>query len=423
MSELPNFKEGLIFDIQDGLSENNPIIITANTPWLFKISDAINYNKNNKHWGITLYNYNDTSETYNIELASNGSNITDTIIKSYSDLTFCNDSPSKYVKIISWNNGIYAFVNSSLYFWGYEKNKFVITRYTDDATSLENPLGDEIVFYTQCNFRSIPTVSYNNENIYFENTGYTITINNPVTILDWNYNINNSADTLKYYQFSLYNSQGKCVVDTGKIYTNTTNNNGFVCNSLDDKSTYTLVGYCVTQNGIKLDLPDLTIKTHYTTGRIYAHLSIKTDKQKAENIVSAEMINLIGQTTNGEAHYIEGEKIDLKTYDNTIVFTEDYNVLKNNFVIRLWINGVIDEDKVTILTLTNANQSDYIEIYYKDGRFYAIKHSCGLTSLYISDVISQTDAIEGNIYLSVLCCNGRIDIYATSYTENEVITQ
>ena len=84
---------------------------------------------------------------------------------------------------------------------------------------------------------------------------------------------------------------------------------------LDDKSKYILVGYCVTQNGQRLDLPDLTIKTAYTTGRIYANLTIKLNKLLAENTIYAEMVNLVGSATNGEPIYIEGEKIDLKSIE------------------------------------------------------------------------------------------------------------
>lgn len=417
MSELPNFKEGLIFDIKDGLNADNPIIVTADVPYLFKINDVVNYNKNYQFWGANLYN----TGTGN-QLTANGFNINQPI-NHYSDLSFWHNESKYFINIIMWAKSIYVFVNPTLYTGAVSlldnvEYKIVLDRYSDDGILLN----DTITFYFKCNFKN-PTTSYNNHDIIFGNNGYEITINNPVTIMNWAYNINDSNDELKYYHFLLYNSQNKCVVDTGKIYTDTADENGFVCNSLDDKSAYILVGYCVTQNGQKLDLPDLTIKTAYTTGRIYANLTIELNKQLAENTVYAEMVNLIGNTTNGEPSYIEGEKIDLKSNDNTVVFTDDYGLLKDNFLIRLWINGITNKDKVTILKLSNPNSSDYIEIYYENDYFFAVKYSCGLTSRYISNTVNENDILNGNIYISILYCNGRIDIYATLYTESEAIAQ
>ena len=64
------------------------------------------------------------------------------------------------------------------------------------------------------------------------------------------------------------------------------------------------------------------------------------------------------------------------------------------------------------ITLVTTN-ADYIELYYENGYFYAIKHSCGLTSQYMSNSISNV--LNANTYLSLLYCNGRIDIYASNY--------
>lgn len=418
MSNLPNFKEGLIFDIKDGLNEDNPIIITADVPCLFKITDAINYK--NHYWQIAFCRDRD--------ITTNGDEPSEIMPKTYSDLSFL--SNKNFISVINWNDSIYALVNPPLCsgdissFTNGEANYIVIGRFEEDDIGLENPL-EEFVLYTQCNFTS-NIVSYNNENIYFGKKSYEIILNNPVTTLDWLCNTDETGDELKYYQFLLYNTNeqdmiNKCVVDTGKIYTNTTEGNGFVCNSLDDRSTYILVGYCVLQSGQKLDLPDLTVKTAYTTGKIYANLNIELNKSLAENIVCAEMVNLVGNTTNGEPIYIADEKIDLKSNDNTVVFIDDYGVLNDNFLIRLWINGIVDKNKVTILKLNNPKSSDYIEIYYEDGYFYAIKYSCGLISRYISNTIENNNVVNGNIYLSILHCNGRIDIYTKTYEESEAI--
>jgi len=401
MSELPNFKEGFIFDAtQNNTTEANPFVITESKPCLFKIASLSDYSKDYQYW-----------------LYSNGNSIVEKsmIIQSYNDMSFLKQH--QYLLII-WDGNIYLYLASNTL--NAESYAFTLTRCADSDGTVRY---DSKMFYVSVTLGTTPSVSYGNDKITLNKNGYEITINNPVTTLDWGYHLNDSADELKYYQFLLYNSQNKCVVDTGKIYTNTTEGNGFVCNSLDDNSTYTLVGYCVSQNGQRLDLPDLLIKTTYTTGRIYTNLTVELNKHCAENTVYAEVINLLGNTTNGKAVFVDDEKIDLKTNDNAIVFTDTYNLLTDNFVIRLWINGINNEEKVTILKLTNPYGSDYIELYYNDGYFYATKYSYGLTSRYISNVVNENDVLNGNIYLSMLYCNGRIDIYATSYAESEAIAR
>lgn len=402
MSELPNFKEGFIFDIaQNNTTEANPFIITEKKPCLFKIASLNDYSKDYQYW-----------------LYSNGVNISNQsmTVQNYNDMSFLKQNYS----LIIWGEGIYLYLSSI----DLESDFYVftLTRCADIDGFVQY---DSKNFYLSVALGITPSISYNNSNITLDKNGYEITINNPVTTLDWIYNVNQTVDELKYYQFLLYNSQNQCVVDTGKVYANTSEGNGFVCNSLDDRSIYTLVGYCVSQNGQKLDLPDLLIRTAYTTGRIYANLNIELNKLLAENTIYAEVVNLIGHTTNEEASYIEGEKIDLKTNDNSVVFKDDYGFLKDNFLIRLWINGIKDvegAERITVLKLNNPNSSDYIEIYYENGYFYAIKYSCGVLCRYISNPITA-DVFNDNIYLSILYCNGRIDIYATPYAESEAIAR
>ncbi len=412
MSELPSFKEGLIFDTRnrsgknDGSSKTEPIIITGDLPCLFKINDADYYNKNCTFWYVYSFVY-DNSLSITTSLDNVGKNI-----DVCSDLSFCNTPTSKFVNVIKWNGGIYVFINPNSYtgrvsFQNGKTYRISIQRYTDDRTTM---LGTSFPFYIRTEF-NYPSCTYNNDNISFGNYGYEITLTNPVTTIDWSYNANGSTDILKYYQFSLYNSQNKCVVDTGKVYTDTTNGNGFVCNSLDDESQYTLIGYCVSQSGQRIDFPDLIIKTKYTTGKIYANLTIELDKHLAKNNITAKVTSIIGEAKDeNNIVFIDSEKLDLKNNDNNVLFR--YDLPTNNFLIRLWINGIKESnEKITILKL--SNNDDYIELYYENGYFYAIKHSYGLASQYMSNSISNV--LNANTYLSLLYCNGRIDIYASNY--------
>lgn len=257
----------------------------------------------------------------------------------------------------------------------------------------------------------LPSCTYNNENIVLVDNVYEIILNNPVTTINWTYNDNNGTDGLKYYEFSLYNKFNQCVTATGKVYTNTTNGHGFVCNSLDEKNTYTLIGYCVSQSGYRMEFPNLIIIPKYTTGKIYANLTIELDRYLAENIVKAKVTNIIGQVKDGNSvDFIDNEKLNLKDNDNNVTFK--YSLPTNDFLIRIWVNGIKEIDgKVNILKL--SNNANYIELYYENGYFYAIKYSCGLTSQYMSNSISNV--LNENTYLSLLYCNGRIDIYASNY--------
>lgn len=412
MSELPNFKEGFIFDATQNNDAEHPFIITESKPRLFKIASLSDYSKDYKYWHyFRSATGSDDTETKVVSSVKT--------LKSYNTKSFITTINNNSSAVIAWKNSIYLYLGSNSFISGYEDFEYHLTRCANGEGT--KTYDDTKTIYVKKAIGITPLVSYDNDDITLKNNGYEITINNPVTTLDWiYYNVNKSDDELKYYQFSLYNSQNKCVVDTGKVYTDIAKGNGFVCNSLDDDSTYTLVGYCVSQNGLKLDLPDLTIKTAYTTGKIYANLTIELDKHLAQNTVHIEVVNLVGKTTNGKVVYIDNEMADLKTYDNSVVFTDNYDYLLNNFLIRLWINGIKNkEEKVSILKLSNPKTSDYIELYYRDGYFYAVKHSCGLTSQYISNAVDKNDVLNGNIYISILYCNGRIDIYAISYTESE----
>ena len=409
MSELPNFKEGFIFDAtQNTTTLENPFIVVQYKPLLFKIASISDYSTNYQYWSyVNNYGVNKIMQ-----------------VIEYNNLSFITPigSTKNERKLIMWNGGIYLYLFDDFHQSDYTLN---LTRCADKNGSVQY---NTITIYLKNDMGKTPSISYDNNSIFLGNNGYEIILNNPVTTLDWIYNMNNGTDTLKYYQFLLYNTneQGminKCVIDTGKIYTDTTDGNGFICNSLDDNSKYILVGYCVTQNGQRLDLPDLTVKTAYTTGRIYTNLTIELNKHCAENTVCAEVVNLVGSAVNEEAVFVDGEKVDLKINDNAVVFTDTYNLLTDNFLIRLWINGIKEGNRVTVLKLTNPNNSDYIEVYYDNGYFYAVKYSYGLICQYISNAVDENDVLNGNLYLAMLCCNGRIDIYTTSYTESEVIAQ
>lgn len=414
MSELPNFKEGFIFDATQNNDAEHPFVITESKPCLFKIASLSDYSKDYKYW------------LYSNEYKKDGQwctriKDTDRTLLHYNTKGFITKIAKTNSAVIAWRDNIYLYLGSSAFPSGYGDDfKYTLTRCEDIKSEIAIIIFDDIkTIYVKKAIGTTPSASYDNDNIILDSNGYQIIINNPVTTLDWIYNVNESGDELKYYQFSLYNSQNKCVVDTGKVYTDTTNGEGFICNSLDDNSTYTLVGYCVSQNGVKLDLPDLTVKTAYTTGRIYANLSIELNKELAQNTIRAEVVNLVGETTNGDAVYRDNEKLDLKTNNNSVVFTDTYSLLKNNFLVRLWINGIKSEEKVSILKLSSSYSSDYIEVCYENNYFYAVKHSYGLTSRYVSNAVDENDVLNGNIYISILYCNGRIDIYTTPYVYSE----
>ena len=418
MSELPSFKEGFIFDATDNFTndKDNPFVIyEEGKPCLFKIASLNDYSKNYSLWNLKFFEDEIIVFDENIKA------------QSYNDLSFISTKErliqegaiaqeiefKEARQLIIWNDGIYFYYCTR----DYTKTstvEIILTR-LDDIT--QESTEDFEHFYFKHEFSAyhpkFPTVSYfDYNNMSFGANGYEMIINNPVTIICWSYDVYNTGDYLKYYQFSLYNSQNKCIVDTGKLYpTGIFSDDGFVCNSLDDESEYTLIGYCVSQSGRRIDLPDLIIKTKYTTGKIYANLTIELDKHLAENKISEKFTNIIGEAKDeNNVTFIDSEKLDLKNNDNNILFR--YNLPTNNFLIRLWINGIKESnEKITILKL--SNNDDYIELYYENGYFYAIKHSCGLTSRYMSNSISNI--LNANTYLSLLYYNGRIDIYASNY--------
>lgn len=422
MTGLPSFKYGLIFDATNANGET--FIIDRNEVCLFKIGDIEDYSKyeDYKSWlCIKKGHYGEDSV-----------NRFDMVIRQYDDMGFLN--PNYWVgggeMLIEWKGGIYFAIKGSLASWA------TIDLQRRFNGELVNP---HIIFYIEWEITK-PEVRYVDFDYdYIDDffTGYQITIQNPVYNIEWSYKEPTGIkDPLKYYHFCLYNIHNECVVDTGKVYTDTPS--AFVCDSLDNKTKYKLVGYCVSQSGKVIDLPDLDITTAYITGRMYSNLSIELNKDLGENIISTELVNLVGkyESDDNTETPTYGKKSSAGYYDTVeltgtqnVTFTDNYNLMDDNFIIRLKVSHMPrsslwtsrgDENEINknvrtlILTLFNNDSSEYIKLYYNNMRFYAEKYSYGITSTYVSNAFTlQPNGIRW-IYVSLLYSNGRIDIYAES---------
>lgn len=254
--------------------------------------------------------------------------------------------------------------------------------------------------------------------------GYNTTLYYPLCTIIGSY-LQDEGDELKCYQFFLYNDRRNLIGGTQKIYGN--DSPIFNCENLNNKSVYYLKLKCISQSGKEAESKELKIQTNYLQSKVFGTLDIALDKTTAENVILATLIDTTGVSydANGvrdtELTFADG-KVEINN-GKYVVFTDEYHLMTNYFVCRLWLKDIVqkaDNSEVNILTLSNADNTENIIITFKDDRFHAYKHSCGLVSHYISDKIIDytTDEEIPITYLAVGYYNGRIHIYAEIVSED-----
>lgn len=275
---------------------------------------------------------------------------------------------------------------------------------------------------------TVETPIYSNPVVDFEsytyNNGQTgnidkenLTLEYPLVTIKCSY-AQDEGDELKCYQFFLYNSTRNLIGGSEKIFSRSAPI--FTCENLNNNSVYYLDFKCISQSGNEVESRELTIITNYNQDKIYGNLTIALDSSNAENIVLAELIELTGTgyhiddmgniTEDVELEFINNEEVKLNN-GNYVVFEDDYELVKNNFICRLWLRDLTQN--VALLTLTNNDNTIYITVIFKDNRFHAYKHSCGLISHYVSSVITNINSV----YLALGYYNGRVDLYAKNISE------
>lgn len=245
--------------------------------------------------------------------------------------------------------------------------------------------------------------------IEVENTGNTdvaeITITKSFCKLNFSYT-QTEGDTLKHYQFFLYDKNGKFLGGSEKIFSAV--DMSYSIENYNNLQQYILVLDCVTQHNNSQTLT-VYINTDYSQDNIYADISFILDKEKAVNNVIIDIKQLTG---TGENYSYDKEKngdyviIPDEGYVN---FTDVYQVVTNNFLCRLWCKNL--SENVPILKITQADGEGYVEVFFFKTKFYAYKYSCGLKTRYVSNELDEEISEDTNIYFSIGYYNGRIEMY------------
>ena len=249
----------------------------------------------------------------------------------------------------------------------------------------------------------------NTENVGMgEEKIYNITIKEPFCKLNFSYT-QKEGDGLKYYQFSLYDKNGKFLGNSEKKFL--TDGISYSIENYNNLQQYALILNCVTQHNNAQSLI-VYINTDYSQDNVYANITFMLDKEKATNNVT---INISQLTGSGEKYSYDSATNNgyvVIPDDGYVNFTDVYQVITKNFLCRLWCKNL--SENIPILKITQADGNGYVEIFFSKTRFYAYKYSCGLKTSYVSnDLEIEEISTDTNIYLSVGYYNGRIEMYTT----------
>ena len=284
----------------------------------------------------------------------------------------------------------------------------------------------EIIFYTStsskfnistsfsCYSRPIVTLA----NCVYQDGSTELIVDNRLTIkrsfcmLNFSYT-QNEGNNLKYYQFFLYHN-GKLVGSSKKIYSSA--QISYSVENYNNLQNYVLKLHCVSQCDYE-DWLEINISTDYNQDSIYADVVFSLDKQTAINNVSISITQLNGTGENYLYNDDNNGDYVVIPDDGFVNFLDTYQVISKNFLCRLWCKNL--STTTPILTITTADNSGHIEVYFTGRNFYAYKHSFGLTSSYISNDlnISESELENTNIYFALGYYNGRIEMYTQSIME------
>lgn len=324
--------------------------------------------------------------------------------------------------------GYWSAVNKNYYF-GFPQN-FV---YNGEAVfengyhysieidfGVENPIEVTTApHYFRCcaNFTvALESYQYNNDTpiIVTQDTipFYEIRVTKSFCKLNFSYT-QEDGESLKYYQFSLYNNEGVLLGMSKKIYGIPNNGIMYAIENYNNLQHYVLKLYCATQDD-RDSTTTIIIHTDYQQEGIYADISFLLDTQNATNNISISVKQLNGEF-NGEAEdcCFENDDYITLTGNECVNFIDTYQTISKNFLCRLWCKLPNIKENSPILTIKTTNNNGYIEVFFTGKNFVAYKYSCNITTSYISNSLNETVNNTQDIYFALGYYNGRIEMYTT----------
>lgn len=176
-----------------------------------------------------------------------------------------------------------------------------------------------------------------------------------------------SGVSFKKYRYTLYDSNGAVVEDTGDVYDP---NATYSATGLVSGATYTIIGYVTDQNDLIGNTGLISFITNYTSPNGISLLTATADDINGDVQLDFTLIKLITGTITGTSSYVSGKFGQglLLNSGAYVTFTEDIPV---GFSDMFWWKPSSTSFTGSIAIFRDFNAQDYIIGYdYSNQRFY-----------------------------------------------------
>lgn len=225
------------------------------------------------------------------------------------------------------------------------------------------------------------------------------------------------GDTLKNYQYYLYNQNMELLLQTGLIYDNLLTYQSFV---LENNTTYYIKLLVNSQAGATAQIIR-KFTTQYVAPTFSNLLTLTNDKENAKVDVNIIAIRTVGHIKSGTVTS-DGEYVDctngVVSFDDSGTHGLNFKYNNGNWQMQLWLKGLVDQYapvngvlEGTLITPIFGDNGVMCKLEYYNGMFHyykfiTVNNQYSLISHYVSNVINATS--DDVVYLFVNCQNDRI---------------
>lgn len=235
-------------------------------------------------------------------------------------------------------------------------------------------------------------------NVIIPNDGY---IRNQLLSVEATYS-QSAGVNLKSYQFFLYDAYGNLLEKSDELLDRLLRYSFKY--QLVDGHTYKVECVCVSQNNVSNTSGKIALVADYNSLESYSNLSAQTYIDKPYVELQWSLVRNIGKPF-GTINYIDNKKVDLT--NGLVTFNDNFSV-DNDFTLKLWLEGLSDNDDIDIGRIAGANGE--LIINFSNKRFHIFKNFGNLTNHIASNKINES--INGKqLFLSIIQINNRINMY------------
>lgn len=225
------------------------------------------------------------------------------------------------------------------------------------------------------------------------------------------------GDTLKNYEYYLYDQNMNLLFQTGLIYDNLLTYQSFV---LENNTTYYIKLLVNSQAGATAQITR-KFSTEYIAPTFSNLLTLTNDKENAKVDVNIIAIRTVGHIKSGTVTS-DGEYVDctngVVSFDDSGTHGLNFKYNNGNWQMQLWLKGLVDQYapvngvlEGTLITPIFGDNGVMCKLEYYNGMFHyykfiTVNNQYSLISHYVSNVINATS--DDVVYLFVNCQNDRI---------------